>query len=118
MVRRRVVVTGMGVVSCLGNDPELFYERLLRGESGISPLTSFPCEDFPTRIAGSVQNFDPGEFLDKKQARRVDRCIAFGVVAGKKAVLSSGLSLFCEGIDNKALWGHYWLWYWWNGNLF
>ena len=101
MVRRRVVVTGMGVVSCLGNDPDLFYEKLLRGESGISLLPDLPCEDFPTRIAGSVQNFDPEEFLDKKQARRVDRCIAFALVAGKKALLSSGVSLSGEGIDKE-----------------
>ena len=101
MLQRRVVITGMGIVSCLGNDPDLFYERLLKGESGISPLTAFPCEDFPTRIAGSVLDFDPGDFIDKKQARRLDRCIAFAIVAGKKALLSAGFPLSGGSIDRE-----------------
>lgn len=98
MGQRRIVITGMGIVSCLGDDPELFYERLLRGESGISPLTIFPCEDLPTRFAGSIPSFDPGEFIDKKQARRIDRCIAFAMVAGKKALHSAGI-VRAQGID-------------------
>lgn len=101
MLQRRVVITGMGLVSCLGNDPDFFYEQLLRGESGIRPLSSFPCEDFPTKIAGSVADFDPGEFLDKKQARRLDRCIAFAMVAGKKALLDSGLPLLGGAVDRE-----------------
>ena len=101
MLQRRVVITGMGIVSCLGNDPDFFYAQLLRGESGIRPLSSFPCEDFSTKIAGSVADFDPGEFLDKKQARRLDRCIAFAMVAGKRALLDSGLPLLGGAIDRE-----------------
>lgn len=83
--RKRIVVTGLGVVSCFGNDVDVFYQHLLEGKSGITTITEFPCEEFPTRFAGIIRNFDPGEYLDKKQARRVDKFIAFGVVAGKKA---------------------------------
>lgn len=93
MVKRRVVVTGMGIVSCLGNDPETFYERLLAGQSGIEQITQFSTEGLSSKIAGIVQDFDVGDLIDKRQARRIDRSIAFALVAGKKAVLSSGLPI-------------------------
>lgn len=86
MKKKRIVVTGMGIVSCLGNEIDAFYDKLLAGESGIGPITSFDCASYPTRIAGEVKDFDPGTYIDKKQARRVDRCIAFTLVAGKKAL--------------------------------
>ncbi len=86
MKKKRIVVTGMGVVSCFGTDVEEFYRQLLAGKSGIVPIREFPCDDYPTRFAGSVQNFDVGEYLDKKQARRADPFIRYTVVAGKKAL--------------------------------
>lgn len=86
MKKRRVVVTGLGVVSCFGSDVETYYQKLLQGESGVGPITQFPCEEYPTRFAASVKDFDVEGYLDKKQARRVDPVIAYGVVAGKKAV--------------------------------
>ncbi|MEI8124706.1 MAG: beta-ketoacyl-ACP synthase II [Parachlamydiaceae bacterium] len=86
MKKKRIVVTGMGVVSCFGSDVDLFYKKLLEGTSGAKTITEFPCEDFPTRIAANIGEFDPGEYLDKKQARRVDRFISFAIVAGKKAL--------------------------------
>lgn len=86
MKKKRIVITGMGVVSCFGNDVDQFYQNLLEGRSGISTITEFPCEDFPTRFAGIIRNFDPGEYIDKKQARRVDKFIAYTMVAGKKAL--------------------------------
>jgi 3-oxoacyl-[acyl-carrier-protein] synthase II len=86
MNKKRVVVTGMGLVSCFGNDIDVFYDRLVKGHSGVGPLTVFPCEDFPTRFAASVNNFDPGEYIDKKQARRVDPYLAYTMVAGKRAL--------------------------------
>lgn len=120
MTRKRIVVTGLGVVSCLGSDVDLFYKQLLEGKSGASAITDFPCEDFPTRIACSIKDFDPGEYIDKKQARRVDKCIAYGIVAGKKAlehaklesdkidkkrcgiIIGSGMggmNMFCDGVQ-------------------
>ena len=86
MKKKRIVVTGMGVVSCFGTDVEAFYEQLLAGKSGIVPIEEFPCADYPTRFAGAVRNFDPGEYIDKKQARRVDPFIRYIMVAGKKAL--------------------------------
>jgi 3-oxoacyl-[acyl-carrier-protein] synthase II len=86
MKRKRVVVTGMGIVSCFGTDVDEFYNQLLAGKSGIVPIEEFPCQDFPTRFAGVVRHFDVGDYLEKKQARRVDPFIRYTVVAGKKAL--------------------------------
>lgn len=91
--RRRVVITGMSVVSCLGNDPDQYYTRLLNGESGIRTITEFPCDELPTRFAGTVQGFDPGDLIEKKQARRIDKCIAYAIWAGKKALLDAKIPL-------------------------
>ncbi len=84
--KRRIVITGMGVVSCFGNDVNTYYQKLLNGESGISLISEFDCTDFSTKIAGVIKNFDVGEYLQKKQARRVDPFIRYAAVAGKKAV--------------------------------
>lgn len=92
MKKKRIVVTGMGVVSCYGTDVDDFYNKLLSGTSGIGPIEGFPCEEYPTRFAGQVRNFDTGDYLDKKQARRVDPFIRYTAVAGKKALEMSGLS--------------------------
>ena len=86
MKKKRIVVTGLGIVSCFGTDVDLFYEALLAGKSGIRPIEGFPCQDYPTRFAGAVSDFDTGIYLDKKQARRVDPFISYAVVAGKKAL--------------------------------
>ncbi|MCB1081760.1 MAG: beta-ketoacyl-ACP synthase II [Chlamydiia bacterium] len=90
--KRRVVVTGMGIVSCFGSDVDQFYQNLLEGKSGVQPITQFPCDEYPTRFAGSVKDFEVGDYMDKKQARRVDPFIRYAMVAGKKAIESAGLS--------------------------
>jgi 3-oxoacyl-[acyl-carrier-protein] synthase II len=91
MKKKRIVITGMGVVSCFGNDVDTFYEALLKGQSGVVPIEEFPCEAYPTRFAASIRKFDVGDYLDKKQARRVDPFIRYAMVAGKKALSQSGL---------------------------
>ncbi|MBS1659071.1 MAG: beta-ketoacyl-ACP synthase II [Bacteroidetes bacterium] len=103
MKKKRIVVTGMGVVSCFGNDVDEFYKQLLAGKSGVVPIEEFPCADYPTRFAAAIRNFDAGEYLDKKQARRVDPFIRYSVVAGKKALEHGGLlSPEALGRLNKA----------------
>lgn len=86
MARKRIVVTGMGIVSCFGTDIEHFYQQLLAGKSGIVTIDEFACADWPTRIAGAIRNFDPGDYMEKKQARRVDPFIRYAMVAGKRAL--------------------------------
>lgn len=98
-MKKRIVVTGLGVVSCFGNDVQKFFDSLLAGQSGMASISTFPTEDFPTRFAASINDFDAGEYLDKKQARRVDRFISFGIVAGKKALESAKISLDDQTID-------------------
>jgi 3-oxoacyl-[acyl-carrier-protein] synthase II len=92
MAKRRIVITGMGVVSCLGSDVDQFYDQLLAGKSGITPIEAFPCEEYPTKFAGTIKNFDTGDYIDKKQARRVDPFIRYTLVAGKKALEKGNLS--------------------------
>ncbi len=92
MKKKRIVITGMGISSCFGTDVVEFYNKLLAGTSGIVPIQGFPCEEYPTRFAGEIQNFDTGEYLDKKQARRVDPYIRYAIVAGKKALEMSQLT--------------------------
>lgn len=102
MKKKRVVVTGMGLVSCFGTDVEHFYNELLAGKSGVVPIQTFPCQDYPTRFAAVVRDFDTGEYLDKKQARRVDPFIRYTVVAGKKALENAGLTgAEMEKLDKK-----------------
>jgi 3-oxoacyl-[acyl-carrier-protein] synthase II len=92
MKKKRVVVTGMGVVSCFGSDVDEFYNQLLAGKSGVVPIEEFPCQDFPTRFAAAIRNFEVGDYLDKKQARRVDPFIRYTAVAGKKALEKGNLT--------------------------
>lgn len=92
MAKKRIVVTGMGVVSCFGTDVDHFYNQLLAGKSGVVPIEEFPCSEYPTRFAGAIRNFDVGDYMDKKQARRVDPFIRYTMVAGKKALESAGIN--------------------------
>lgn len=95
--KKRIVVTGMGIVSCFGTDIDHFYDQLLKGKSGIVPIEEFPVADYPTRFAGAIRNFDPGEYMDKKQARRVDPFIRYAIVSGKRALESAKLD--AEGLS-------------------
>ncbi|MDN3508393.1 MAG: beta-ketoacyl-ACP synthase II [Simkaniaceae bacterium] len=90
--KRRIVVTGMGVVSCFGMDADAFYEDLLEGKSGVRKMERFDASEYPTNIAAEVADFDPEGYLDKKQARRNDLVIQFGMVAGKKALEMANLT--------------------------
>ena len=83
---QRVVVTGMGLVSCLGNDVEEFYDKLLEGQSGVSTIGCFPIDEFATQFAGWIKDFEVGEYMDRKQARRADPYMRYTMVAGKKAL--------------------------------
>lgn len=88
---RRVVVTGLGMVSPLGNDVDSSWKTLLAGGCGIGPVTLFDASDFGCRIAGEVKNFDPAKALDPKVARRFDRYVRFAAAAGCQALDDAGL---------------------------
>jgi len=95
--RRRVVVTGMGAVTPLGNDPQTFWSRLLAGESGIRTIASFDPSRLRSQIAGEVQAFDAGAVLDRKEQRRNDRTTQFALVAARQAMDQAGLPGRLEG---------------------
>lgn len=103
MTKKRIVVTGMGLVSCFGTDVEHFYAKLLEGASGIVPIEEFPCSEYPTRFAGAIRGFDVGDYMDKKQARRTDPFIRYTMVAGKKALQSARLGITQEALSSLDL---------------
>jgi 3-oxoacyl-[acyl-carrier-protein] synthase II len=91
---RRVVVTGLGVVSSLGHDPETLWKNVVAGECGIDRITAFDTTGYDCQIAAEVKNFDPSaSFPSPKEARRSDRFAQFGIYAGHQALLDSGLDL-------------------------
>ncbi|CAB3392644.1 beta-ketoacyl-ACP synthase II [Kyrpidia spormannii] len=92
-MKRRVVVTGVGVLTPIGNSVSEFWSHLLAGRSGIRRIDRFDVSEFPTQIAGMVENFDPEAFMDRKEARRMDRFAQFAVAAVKMALEDAGLSM-------------------------
>lgn len=92
-MNERVVITGMGAVTPLGNGVETFWEGLLAGKSGLGAVTRFDAADFPCRIAGEVKAFDPLDFMEKKEARRMDRFVQFAVAAAKMALEDGALNM-------------------------
>jgi len=95
--RRRVVITGMGAVTPLGNDVATFWRRLASGESGVATITGFDPARVNSKIAGEVKNFDPGHVLDRKEIRRNDRYTQFALVAAREAMTQAGLPERLEG---------------------
>ncbi|HKU68045.1 MAG TPA: beta-ketoacyl-ACP synthase II [Candidatus Baltobacteraceae bacterium] len=93
MNKRRVVVTGLGAVTPLGNTKDEFWRRLIAGESGVGPITAFDATDFSTRFAAEVKDFDPEALIGKRESKRMDRFSQFAVVAAKEAIADSGLDL-------------------------
>ena len=91
MSTRRVVVTGLGALSPVGNTADEFWSSLLQGRSGVGPITKFDTEGYPTRIAGEVRNFDPLNFVDKKDARRLDPYLQYAVASSVLAVQDAAL---------------------------
>jgi len=88
---RRVVLTGLGALSPVGNNAEEFWSSLVQGRSGVGPITKFDTEGYPTRIAGEVRNFDPLNFVDKKDARRLDPYLQYAVASSVLAVQDAAL---------------------------
>ena len=93
MELKRVVVTGLGAVTPLGNDVKTTWENAIAGKSGAGPITLFDASLFKTQFACEVKNFDPNELFDRKEARRFDRYSQFALKAAKEAIENSGLDL-------------------------
>jgi len=95
--RRRVVITGMGLITALGNDVESNWAAMLEGRSGIRRIEAFDPSRVDSKVAGEVRDFDASNVLDRKELRRTDRYIAFGLVATREAMDQAGLPARLEG---------------------
>jgi len=96
LTTRRVVVTGLGAISSVGNTLDTFWDNISNGRSGVGPLTAVDPDNFPSKIAGQVNDFNPEDFFDPKEARRTDRVIQFAVAAADNAVADSKLDMSQE----------------------
>ncbi|PMQ00900.1 MAG: beta-ketoacyl-[acyl-carrier-protein] synthase II [Dictyoglomus sp. NZ13-RE01] len=102
-MKRTVVVTGVGVISPIGIGKEKFWDNLVKGRSGISYIEKFPTDDYPTKIAGEVKDFNPEDFIDKKEARRLDRFSQFAISATKLALEDANWNPSEEEKENTAV---------------
>lgn len=92
-MKHRVVVTGMGVVTSLGLDLDTFWDNLVQGKSGVSLIEAFDVSGYTTRIAAEVKNFNPDDYIDRKEARKMDRFVQFATTAAFSALKDSGLNI-------------------------
>ncbi|WP_223066736.1 beta-ketoacyl-ACP synthase II [Paenibacillus caui] len=92
-MKHRVVITGMGAVTSLGKDLNTFWDNLMAGKSGVSLIEAFDVSEYPTRIAASVKDFNPEDYMDRKEARKMDRFVQFAVAAGSMALKDSGIEI-------------------------
>lgn len=95
-MKKRVVITGLGAVTPIGIGKEAYWQALLAGVSGVGKITRFDASKYTTQIAGEVKDFDPSLYIDKKEAKRMDRCTQFAVAASKMAFEDSGINLETE----------------------
>src|SRR5256884_2443661 len=91
--QRRVVITGIGAVTPLGNDAETSWQRLVAGESGAGPITQFDATDYYVHFACEVKDFDPANWIERKQARRMDRFAQLILAAARQAEADAGLDI-------------------------
>ncbi len=100
---RRVVVTGIGLICGVGNTTPEVWNNLLAGKSGIAPITAFDATDFPVTFAAEVKNFDPLQFIDKKESRKMARFIHFALAATAEAMAESGLKVTPENEERVGV---------------
>ncbi|HWB63444.1 MAG TPA: beta-ketoacyl-ACP synthase II [Chitinophagales bacterium] len=98
---KRVVVTGLGALTPIGNTAPDFWGSLLAGKSGAAPITRFNTENYKTKFACEVKGFDPTQFIDKKEVRRLDRFAQFAIVASDEAIKDAGIDI--EGVNRDRI---------------
>lgn len=107
--KRRVVITGLGIIAPNGIGKDAFWNAIKTGKSGINKITSFDVSSYPTQVAGEIKNFDPTDYMSPKSTRRMDRFVQFAVAAAKMAIEDAGLKIEKEksGKDrNHCGYGH------------
>lgn len=98
-MKKRVVITGLGAITPVGIGTENFWQSLIAGKSGIDRITRFDPTDYSTQIAGEVKGFEPAQYIDKKEAKRMDRCTQFAVAAAKMAFEDAGIDFEKEDLS-------------------
>ena len=93
---RRVVITGIGAITPIGIGKDAFWNALIEGKSGVGPITRFDVSEYTTKIAGEVSDFVVTDFIDKKEAKRMDRSTQYAVAASKMAIEDANLDLEAE----------------------
>lgn len=104
MTKKRVVVTGVGAVTPVGNNVETAWNNVLAGVSGVGPLTRLNADEYPAKVAAEVKDFQVEDFIDKKDARKMDRFTHYAVAAAKMAVEDSGLEINDSNSHNIGVW--------------
>jgi len=103
MIGRRVVVTGLSALTPLGNDLESSWSALINGESGIAPITRFDCSDYQTQIAGEVRDFDPLQYISRKDKQRMDRFNIYAVACSQMLLENAGLEISEENGNQTGI---------------
>src|SRR5207247_9053849 len=98
-MKRRVVVTGMGAITPVGNDVATTWRALIEGKSGTAPITKFDASNFPVRFAAEVKGFNPLDYMDRKEAKRADQYTQYAVAAARRAMTDAGLANGNTGMD-------------------
>lgn len=104
MTKRRVVVTGIGAVTPLGNDAHTTWENVIAGKSGIGPLTRLNADDFPAKVAGELKDFDIEAYVDRKEARKMDRFTHYAIAASVMAVEDAKLEINDSNATRVGVW--------------
>jgi 3-oxoacyl-[acyl-carrier-protein] synthase II/nodulation protein E len=104
MTKKRVVITGVGAVTPVGNDVETMWKNLINGVSGIGVLTRKDPENFPVKVAGEVKDFNPEDFIDKKEVKRMDRFTHYAIAASKMALEDSKLEITEANANDVGVW--------------
>lgn len=104
MSKKRVVITGIGAVSPLGNDAQTSWENAVKGVSGIGPLTRVNPDDYPAKVAAELKNFDPADFMDKKDARKMDRFTQYAIAASKMAIEDAKFEITDQNAPRVGVW--------------
>ena len=98
-MKRRVVVTGIGMITPVGLDTESSWEGLINGKSGIGPITQFDDKTIPTQIAGEIHGFEPEKYIEPKEIKKMDRFIHLAIAASQMAMDLSGLKITPENAE-------------------
>ncbi len=108
MELKRVVVTGLGAITPIGNNVKDFWTNVINGVSGANLITRFNTEKFKTKFACEVKNFNPEDYIDRKEIKRLDLYSIYALVSAKEAIEDSGLDLDKVNKDRVGV-----IWYWW-----